>query len=146
MPIIKHGPHRIFMPVPAAAASATVQTELPYEFTYGTYSVYDSTSEVISRATLVTLAALQTGDTLTLNHYNSAGTLVDAVPITAAQVTASGAHLPLDLTGNSASTGNSFLKGWTMNQGDSLEAVFVASTQVATRVMGLMLLVTARGA
>ena len=95
---------------------------------------------------MTTLAALQTGDTLTLNHYNSAGTLVDAVPITAAQVTASGAHIPQDLTANAATTGNSFIKGWTMNQGDTIEAVYVASTQVATRVVGLMLLVTARGA
>jgi hypothetical protein len=128
-----------------AVASPTLSVEVPYEFSYGSYGVYDSTGEVISRATCVLLAALQTGDTVTMNHYNSAGSVIDAVPLTTAQI-ATAAHVPIDITGNSASTGNAFLKGWTMNQGDSLEMVVAGSTQVAARAVGAMLLLTARGA
>ena len=148
MPLIKHGAHKIYLSL-GFVASAASAVEVPYDFAYGTYGVYDSTLEVINRATVVAQGAsgaaggFLSGDTATLNHYNSAGTLVDAVSISTASMTA---HVPVDITGNTASTGNTFLKGWNMNQGDSVELVVAATTTVGQRNIGVSLLLGTRGA
>ena len=148
MPLIKHGAHKIYLSL-AFTASAASAVEVPYDFLYGNYGVYDSTGEVINRATVVAQGAsgaaggFLSGDTATLNHYNSAGSLVDAVSISTASMTA---HVPVDITGNTASTGNTFLKGWNMAQGDSVELVVAATTTAGQRNIGVSLLLGTRGA
>src|SRR5262249_52279846 len=149
-PLIKHVSHRLTLNVSVANAATpgTVATEAPYDLAYGTYGVYDSTGEVINRATVATQGAsgaaggFLSGDTATLNHYNSAGTLVDAVSISTAGMTA---RVAGDITGNTASTGNTFLKGWTMVQGDVGEMVVAATTTAGNRNVGVTLLLSARG-
>ena len=151
MPVIKHGAHKfdLGVTIAAPASQGTVAHEVPYEFSYGTYGVYDSTAEVINRATLVcqgssgAAGGFLSGDTATLNHYNSAGNVVDAVSISTASITA---HVPVDITGNTASTGNSILKGWNMQQGDSLELVVAATTTAGARGIGVTLLLSTKGA
>ena len=143
MPIIKHGPHRLTLQLPPVAASGTIQTDLPYDVAYTTLGVYDSTSEVIARGSMVASVAWTAGDAITLNHRNSAGTLVDAVSISTTAL----ANVTVDFTASTASTGNPISKGWTMTPGDSLELVVAATTTAGTRGgVGVMLLLTARGA
>jgi hypothetical protein len=142
MPIIKHGAHRLTLNV-TAIASQTAAAEIPYDFAYGTYGVYDSTSETVMRATAVSGAGtFLAGDTATLNHYNSAGALVDAVSV----ATTAAAHIPVDITASTASTGNRINQQWNMVPGDSLEFVIVATTTVGTRNVGVTLLIDSRGA
>jgi hypothetical protein len=143
MPISKHGAHRIQLNLPPVAASGTIQTTAPYDYLYGNYGVYDPTTEVINRATMVASANWVSGDTITLNHYNLAGSLVDAVSVS----TAIASHIPTDITNSTASTGNSFIKGWTMVPGDSVELVVVATTTAGTRGgVGVVLLIDSKGA
>lgn len=148
MPIIKHGAHRLTLTV-TAIASQTVADELPYDFAYGTYGVYDSTSETVMRATVVTQGAsgaaggFLTGDTAQVNHYNVSGTLVDSVNISTAGMTA---RVPVDITANTAATGNRINQAWTMVPGDTLEFIVVATTTVGTRNAGVALLIDSRGA
>ena len=143
MPIIKHGAHRIWLTQAATAASGTTQTEIPYDYLYGNYGVYDSTLETIVRGTMVAQAAWVAGDAITLNHYSVAGALVDAVSIG----TTAAAHVPFDFTASTASTGNSIIKGWQMQSGDSLELVVAATTTAGTRgPLGVALLIDSRGA
>jgi hypothetical protein len=143
VPISKHGAHRIELLLPPVAASGTVQSTAPYDYLYGNYGVYDSTTEVINRATLVASTAWTAGDTITLNHYNLAGALVDAVSVS----TTAAAHVPVDVTNSTASTGNSFVKGWTMVPGDSVELVVVATTTAGARGgVGVVLLIDSKGA
>jgi hypothetical protein len=79
-----------------------------------------------------------------LNHYSVAGgSAVDSVNLTTSAITA---HIPVDVTGNTAATGNTFLKGWQMAGGDSVELVIVATTTVGTRNIGVVLLIDSKGA
>ena len=143
MPISKHGAHRIQLMLPPVAANSTSSVEMPYDYLYGNYGVYDSVQEVINRATLVASTTWTSGDTITLNHYNSAGSLVDAVSV----ATTAAAHIPVDVTLSTASSGNSFIKGWSMTPGDSVELVVVATTTAGTRPgVGVTLLIDSRGA
>lgn len=143
MPIIKHGAHRLTLQLPPVAASGTIQTDLPYDVSYTTLGVYDSTSEVITRGSAVASAAWVAGDAVTLNHRNSTGTVVDAVSIS----TTAGANVTIDFTASTASTGNRINQGWTMAAGDSLELVVAATTTAGVRGgVGVMLLIDSRGA
>lgn len=143
MPIIKHGAHRLTLQLPPVAAAGTIQTDLPYDVAYSTLGVYDSTAEVITRGSMVASVAWTAGDTVTLNHRNSAGTLVDAVSIS----TTAAANVTVDFTGSTASTGNRINQGWTMSTGDSLELVVAATTTAGARGgVGVMLLIDTRGA
>ncbi len=142
MPIIKHGGHRITLQLPPVAASGTIQTDFVYDYLYGNYGVYDSTAELMVRGSMVASAAWTAGDAITLNHYNSGGTLVDAVSI----ATSVASHVPVDFTASTASTGNTLLKGWQMNTGDSVELVVAATTTAGTRGgISVVLLLTPRG-
>jgi hypothetical protein len=148
MPIIKHGAHRIWLPLVAQAA-LTSAVELPYDYLYGNYGVYDSTLETINRATVVAQGSsgaaggFLSGDTAQLNHYSVAGALVDSVNLSTAAMTA---HIPVDITGNTAASGNTFLKGWQISAGDSLEFVVVATTTAGNRSVCVLLLIDSRGA
>jgi len=145
-PVIKHGGHKIHLPIQFIASGAGA-VEWAYDYLYGNYGVYDSTLEVINRATLVcqgssgAAGGFLSGDTATLNHYNLAGSLVDAVSITTSGITA---HVPVDLTGNTASTGNTFVKGWQMVQGDSVELVVAGTTTAGARNIAVTLLLGTR--
>jgi len=147
-PILKHGGHRIVMQL-QTAASVTVAHEIPYDYLYGNYGVYDPTTEVVNRATVIAQGSsgaaggFLSGDTAQLNHYNVSGSLVDSVNITTSGMTA---HVPVDITGNTAASGNTFLKGWTMAAGDSLEFVIVATTTAGQRNVGVVLVLDSRGA
>jgi|SRR5215813_2735825 len=143
MPLIKHGAHGATLQLPPVAASGTISTAWQYDTNYGAYGVYDSTAEVMSRGTLSATVAWTAGDAITLNHYNSAGVLQDAVSI----ATTAAAHVTLDFTASTASTGNSLLKGWNMVQGDSVELVVAATTTAGTRGgVGVKLLLQTKGA
>lgn len=143
MPISKHGAHRIQLMLPPVAASGTIQTDFVYDYLYGTYGVYDSTAETVVRGSLVASAAWVSGDTITLNHRNSAGAVVDAVSI----ATTALANIPVDFTASTASTGNAINKGWNMTPGDSIELVVVATTTAGTRGgVGVVLLIDSKGA
>src|SRR5262249_61732926 len=110
-PLIKHVSHRLTLNVSVANAATpgTVATEAPYDLAYGTYGVYDSTGEVINRATVATQGAsgaaggFLSGDTATLNHYNSAGSLGGAGRHSTARKRA---PAPVDITGKTTPAGN----------------------------------------
>lgn len=134
----KHGGHRIALAVQALAAGTANDTSelFTYDFSYSTYSTYDSTSEYITRATVV-FAANVTGQatdffSVQLTHYNSAGSVVDRVTPTATVFSSSGvtatAYVPIDVTAAAAGTGNTIVKGWLLAPGDTLEAKRLSST------------------
>lgn len=129
----------------AAAGGQSVAAEFPYDVSYTSLGVYDSTQEIISRASVSALATLQTGDTLTLNHYNSAGSTVDSVSIPIANIVT--ARAAIDVTGLSAASGNKISQGWLLNQGDTLEFIIAtsATTTANPRCVGASLLLTAKG-
>lgn len=143
MPISKHGAHRVQLILPPVAASGTIQANFVYDYLYGTYGVYDPTTETVVRGSAVASVAWVSGDAITLNHRNSAGSVVDAVSI----ATTALAHIPVDFTASSASTGNTIQQGWTMTPGDSLELVVAATTTAGTRGgIGVVLLLDSKGA
>lgn len=128
-----------------AAGGQSVGAEFPYDVSYSSLGVYDSTQEMISRASVSALATLQTGDTLTLNHFNSSGVAVDGIIIPIANITT--AHAAIDITGLTAATGNRLNQGWFLNQGDTIEFIIAtsATTTANPRCVGATLLLTARG-
>lgn len=127
---------------PVTVAGTPIQTIHAYDHLYSTYGVYDPTTELVVRGTMVASVAWTTGDTVTVNHYNSAGVLQDAVSV----ATTAAARVPFDFTASTASTGNPISKGWTMAPGDSLELVIAATTTAGARGgVGVTLLVSAKG-
>jgi hypothetical protein len=129
--------------LPPVAASGTIQANFIYDYLYSTYGVYDPAIETVVRGSMVASVAWTAGDAITLNHYNSAGATVDAVSI----ATTAAAHIPVDFTASTASTGNRINQGWTMTPGDSIELVVAATTTAGTRGgVGVVLLIDTRGA